>query len=166
MVHLAEVTSGDDDRAPLQSFVKKELHQLTELELSLGRSKLKIEQIKRELKRSNVIVTDVCAGFDHIIRMCGPTKELDAESQRENDAAVQNKQHSLYFEVSKDMSGIDRAKLALKRLFEVEGTLIDKIANLQRLAPRTPKSRNRKLRRRSLSRQSKSRDGRVGSPLR
>ena len=166
MVRLAEVADADGETAPVQSFVKKELHQLTELELALGRSKLKIEQIKRELKRSNVAVTDVCAGFEHIIRMCGPTKDMDAESERENNRMGRNKRSGLYFEVSKDLSGIDRAKLALKRLSEVEGALIDKIANLQRLAPRTPKSRNRKLRRRSRSRQSKSRDGRVGSPLR
>ena len=74
-VQFIEISGDNNDRAPIQSFVKKELHQLTKLELALGHSRLKIEQTKRELKRTNALVTEIDAGLEHIIRMCGSTKK-------------------------------------------------------------------------------------------
>ena len=164
-------SNSSQNDLPIQSYLKKELHKLAEAELALGQSKLKIEHTKRELHRSKMLITDINAGIEHILLMCGPTESMDAETKREMQSLVEvnssaAKQKGLYFEASKDLSGFERANLALKRLIDLEGRITSKIVELQRIAPRTPKSRSRKLRNRSNSRQSLSRDGRVGSPLR
>ena len=113
---------------------------------------------------------NVKVGLEHITRMCG-VNYSDAEKAREEES----KQPKMYFEVTEDISARDRASSTIDLLVKVEANLVGKIADIQRLAPRTPKSRNRKRRkgsRRSNSREgrgvrrSQSRDGRVGSPLR
>ena len=145
---------------------KKELHALAEKEVAVQRAKTQVEQVRRELDRVNRCVMDVKVGLEHITRMCG-IDYSNAEKAREEES----KQPTMYFEVSQDISERDRAEATIDLLVKVEANLVGKIADLQRLAPRTPKSRDRKRRsRRSKSRdgrrRSKSRDGRVGSPLR
>ena len=168
--------SGDAKKSPkgkngiTPSFQKQEFHAIAEKEVAVQRAKAQVEQVRRELDRVNKVVMNVKVGLEHITRMCG-VNYSDAEKAREEES----KQPKMYFEVTEDISARDRASSTIDLLVKVEANLVGKIADIQRLAPRTPKSRNRKRRkgsRRSNSREgrgvrrSQSRDGRVGSPLR
>ena len=145
--------------------IKKELHHIAEKEMAVQRTTAQVEHIRRELAHVNNVIMNVKVGLEHITRMCGVNFD-DAEQAREEES----KKKTLYFEPSNDISERDRAQSTMDLLAKVEIKLIGKIADLQRLAPSTPKSRDRKRRRRQSKsrdgrRRSQSRDGRVGSPL-
>ena len=144
---------------------KKELYHIAEKEMAVQRARAQVEHIRRELAHVNRVIIDVKVGLEHITRMCGVNFD-DAETAREEES----KTKTLYFEPSHGISERDRAESTMDLLAKVEAKLVGKIADLQRLAPRTPKSRGKRRKRQSKSRdgrrRSQSRDGRVGSPLR
>lgn len=145
---------------------KKELHHIAEKEMSVQRVRAQVEHTRRELTHVNSVVMNIKVGLEHITRMCGVNFD-DAEKIRE----VESKKKKLYFVPSNEFNGKERAEATISLLAKVEAKLVGKIADLQRLAPRTPTSRDRKRRRRLSKsrdgrRRSHSRDGRVGSPLR
>ena len=160
---LVETGSLEGGSTIAPNFQKKELHAIAEQEVAVQRSKAHVQQVRRELARVSKVVMDVKVGLEHITRMCG-VNYGDAEKAREADS----KPATLYFEISRDISEKDRAAATVELLAKVEAELVGKIADLQKLAPRTPnrKRRRRQSKSRDGRRQSKSRDGRVGSPLR
>jgi hypothetical protein len=162
-VSLVEMDSSGVEDTSMQSFQKKELHASAEQEVAVQRTKAHVQLVRRELARVKKVVMNVKVGLEHITRMCG-VNYGDAEKAREEESQPP----TLYFEISRDISEKDRAAATMELLAKVEAELVGKIADLQKLVPKTPnrKRRRRQSKSRDGRRQSKSRDGRVGSPLR